>query len=124
MKTSSYLQITIKGSTSYLVSNPNIFPYRTSIYIYLRNLLFPKSSSNKIVYPIYATLYKSDVVNPTEYMRMYFISANPSESGMTGVTFDYLSNYITSTSANYQTYPGALRFASTIPASMNLVVQP
>lgn len=43
---------------------------------------------------------------------------------MTGVTFNYLSNYITSNSANYQTYPGALRFASTVPSSMNLVIQP
>lgn len=65
MKTSTYLQVTIKGSASYLVSNPNIFPYQTSIYIYLRNILFPKSSSNKIIYPVYATLYKSDIVNPT-----------------------------------------------------------
>lgn len=123
-KTSTYLQVTISGSSTYLSTNPNIFPYTTYVTIYLTNILFPKSSSNKMVYPVYATLYKSNVVNPTEYMRARFISADPNESGMTGVSFDYLSNYITSSPANYQTYPGALRFASTTPASMNLVVQP
>lgn len=68
-RTSTYLQVTIRGSSTYLVSNPNIFPYRTTVVIYLRNILFPKSSSNKVIYPVYATLYKSDVVNPTQYMR-------------------------------------------------------
>ena len=35
-----------------------------------------------------------------------------------------LGNYYTSTAADYQTYPGAIRFASVTPATMDLVVQP
>lgn len=63
-RTSNYLKVTIKGSASYLVGTPNIFPYTSTIYIYLTNIYFPKASTNKVIYPIYATLYKSDIVNP------------------------------------------------------------
>ena len=36
---------------------------------------------------------------------------------------NYLSNYYTATSSAYQTYPGVLRFSSTTPSQLNLVVQ-
>ena len=70
------------------------------------------------------TLFKSDVVNPTIYRRSYSLSANPRENGASGLSLNYLSNFFTSSSSNYQTYPGALRFLSTNPTSMNLVIQP
>jgi hypothetical protein len=122
--TSTYLQVTVKGSPTYLSGTPNAFNYQTTVDVRLYNFVFPLASTNKIVYPIYLTLYKSDIVNPTEYRRAYFFSADPSESNPTGLSISYLNNYYTSTAANFQTYPGALRFASTTPASMNLVVQP
>lgn len=116
---STYLQVTVKG-----ISTSNVFPYQTYIEVRLYNFLFPLASTNKIVYPIYLTLYKSDIVNPTEYRRAFFISADPIQTDRPGLSISYLSNYVTSTSANYQTYPGVVRFVSTTPASMNLVVQP
>ena len=61
-QTSNYLRITVKGKGLYLNNNPNIFPYNTGVNVYLRNILFPPSS-NKVDYPVYATLYKSDVPN-------------------------------------------------------------
>ena len=116
--------MTIKATGSFATSMPNPFPYQYRTWIYLRNLLFPTTSTTKVIYPIYCTLYKSDVVNPVAYRRSYFISANPREGVLSGPNINYIGNYITSSSANYQTYPGAIRFASTIPADMNLVVQP
>ena len=59
-QTSNYLRVTVKGKGTY--STSNIFPHNTGVNIYLRNILFPPSS-NKVVYPVYATLYKSDVPN-------------------------------------------------------------
>lgn len=124
LRTSNYLRVTIKGKGTYLASNPNPFLYQTDNHIYLRNFIFPPST-NKVVYPIYVTLYKSDVVNPVEYKRAYYISANPMENTLSGLSIGYLGNYYTSTSSLFQTYSGALRFASTNPTGMNnLVVQP
>ena len=110
VKTANYLKITIKATGSYAVSNPNPFPHNTRRYIYLRNMVYPKSSSNKVIYPIYMTLYKSDVVNPTAYRRMRVTCAVPRENMLSGMALEYIGNYATSSSANYQTYPGALRF--------------
>ena len=57
MQTSTYLKITIQGTTSYLASVPNIFGYNTGRYIYLRNILFPAASTVKTIYQIYFALY-------------------------------------------------------------------
>lgn len=55
---------------------------------------------------------------------MGIFSADPQEGVLSGISFNYLNNYYTSSSSQYQTYPGVLRFASTTPSQMNLTVQP
>ncbi len=70
VQSSSFLKVTIKGSATYLAGTPNIFPYTTYTTIYLRNIYFSVASTNNILYPVYMTLFKSDVVNPTAY---YFV---------------------------------------------------
>lgn len=57
-------------------------------------------------------------------MQSYYISADPVENQLSGVSLLYLNSYYSTLQANFQTYPGALRYASTTPAQMNLVVQP
>jgi len=111
-RTSSYLKITVKGTASYLASYPNPFPFQYQNYICLRNIMFPYSSTNKNIYPAYATLYKSDVVNPTAYYYYRVIGAIPNYNspGLSGSKVNYISNYFTSTVANYQTYPGGVRY--------------
>ena len=109
-QTTTYLKVTIRATASYAVGTPNPFPYNQRIYVYLRNIRFPKSSSTQTVYPIYVSLYKSNIVNPTAYRRGTFLCATPRESAVSGLVISYVSNYFTSTAANYQTYPGALRF--------------
>lgn len=74
-QTATYLKITIKATGSYAVSNPNPFPYNSRIYLYIRNILFPKAATDRQIYPIYMTLYKSDVVNPTYYRKAMFLGA-------------------------------------------------
>lgn len=122
-RTSTYLQVTIQGNAAYLASNPNIFPYQISTYIYLRNIYWPLASTNKVIYQVYMTLYASNVVNPVTYNAIRTVSANPPEGTLSGLALNYLSTYYTSTSANYQTYPGILRFSSTNATQLNLVVQ-
>ena len=56
------------------------------------------------------TLYKSDVVNPTYYRKSVFLSADPQENTGPGLSIQSLGNYFTTTAADYQTYPGAIRF--------------
>ena len=73
--------------------------------------MFSLSTSNKNLYPLYITLYKSDVVNPTSYFSLTYIQALPEYNTFSGVTFNYVNNfYSTIASTNYQTYPGFLRF--------------
>lgn len=115
--------MTIQGNAAYLASNPNIFPYQTSIFIYLTNMYWPLASSTKTIYQIYMSLYASNVVNPVVYNAVRTVSADPLEGTLSGLSLNYLSNYYTSTSSNYQTYPGVLRFSSTTPSQLNLVVQ-
>lgn len=77
VQTATYLKMTIKPTGTWSTNMPNGFPYQYRTWIYLRNILFPTTSTTKTVYPIYCTLYKSDVVNPVAYRKGYFISANP-----------------------------------------------
>ena len=76
-RTSNYLQVTIQGNAAYLASTPNIFPYQTSTYIYLRNMYWPLASSTKTIYQIYMSLYASNVVNPVVYNAVNVVSADP-----------------------------------------------
>lgn len=69
--------MTIKATGTWAASNPNAFPYRSTINIYIRNLLFPTTTTTKVIYPIYATLYKADAVGTVVYRRAHFVSANP-----------------------------------------------
>lgn len=125
LQTSTYLKITIQGTTSYLASVPNIFPYNTGRYIYLKNIYFPTASTVKTIYQIYFALYEGNVVNPNTYYQVLTVSADPSEGALSGLSLSYLNNYYTSSPSNYQTYPGVLRFASVASSSqLNLVVQP
>ena len=123
-QTSTYLQINVQGSSSYLSSNPNIFPFQNTITITLKNLNFPYASTAKTMYQVYLALYASNVVNPITYYAIQTISADPIEDTLSGLGLTYLSNYYTATVANYQTYPGVLRFKSTTPSQLGLVVQP
>jgi len=122
-QTSTYLQVTIQGTASFLASNPNIFPYQSSTFIYLRNMYWPYASTAKTTYQVYMALYASNVVNPVTYYAVQTVSADPSEGALTGLSLSYLSNYYTPSSNNYQTYPGVLRLASVTPSQLNLVVQ-
>ena len=122
-RTSTHLQVTIQGSSSYLSGTPNPFPYQTSTMVYLTNMNWPYSSTNKYNYQVYMALYASNVVNPVTYYAVQTVSADPGEGTLSGLAFSYLSNYYTPSSANYQTYPGVLRLASTTPSQLNLVVQ-
>ncbi|MFM7852245.1 MAG: hypothetical protein ACKO96_10100, partial [Flammeovirgaceae bacterium] len=70
---------------------------------------FTYPSTNKMVYPIYWALYKSDTVNPVTYYDATMISVN-ARIGLPGANFDYLSNYVTLTSSQFLTYPGVVRF--------------
>jgi hypothetical protein len=76
-QTSSYLQINVQGSSTYLLSNPNIFPYNTYISIYIKNMNFPFASTVKTMYQIYLALYASNVVNPITYYAVKTVSADP-----------------------------------------------
>ena len=76
-QTSNYLQLNIQGSSSYLTSNPNIFPSGSIITIYIKNLNFPYASTAKTMYQIYVALYASNVVNPITYYAVQTVSADP-----------------------------------------------
>lgn len=124
-QTSTYLKITVRANTAYIVTVPNLFPFQSSTYIRLKNMAFTLSSSNKNVYPVYCALYQSDVVNPTTYYALRMISATPAYNTITGVSLQYVSNFYSTTGAtNFQTYPGVLRFESTTSTALNVVVQP
>jgi hypothetical protein len=117
--------VTIKANAVYSATVPNLFPFSSTTYITLKNLMFSVSSSNKNLYPLYMALYKSDVVNPTSYLTMTYIHAMPQFNTLSGINFNYVNNfYSTPTGTNYQTYPGLLRFESNTPSQLNLVVQP
>jgi hypothetical protein len=66
-RTSTYLQVTVQGSASYLATNPNPFPFQTSVFVYIRNMNWPFASTNKYNYQVYIALYASNVVNPITY---------------------------------------------------------
>lgn len=107
----SYLKITIKPNSAYSSTVPNLFPYASATYILLKNIMFSLSTSNKNLYPLYITLYKSDVVNPTTYLYLTYVQALPIYNTLSGITFNYVNNfYSTASATNYQTYPGFLRF--------------
>jgi len=72
-----FLKITIKPNSAYSISVPNLFPYRSTTFILLKNMMFSLSTSNKNLYPLYMTLYKSDVVGPTTYNYLTYIQALP-----------------------------------------------
>lgn len=111
MQAPGYLKITIKPNSNYTTSVPNLFPFASATYISLKNLMFSLSTSNKNLYPLYMTLYKSDVVNPTTYLSLTYIQALPEFNKLTGVTFNYVNNFYSNLgSSNFQTYPGFLRF--------------
>ena len=125
LQTSTYLKITVRANTAYLATVPNLFPFQSSTYIRLKNMAFTLSSSNKNVYPVYCALYQSDVVNPTTYYYARQISSTPAYNTITGVSLQYVSNHYSTTGAtNFQTYPGVLRFESTVSTAFNVVVQP
>lgn len=123
-QTSSYLLLTIQGSSTYLASNPNVFPVNTYINIFLKNLNFPKTSTVKNMYQIYVSLFASNVVNPVTYYSVQTVSVDPPEATLSGLSLSYLSNFYSANSADFQTYPGVLRFASTVPSQLSLTVQP
>jgi len=123
-QTPTYLKLTIKGSSTYLSTNPNMFPYNTYTTIILKNIYFPVTSSNKNLYPVYVTLFKSDIVNPIPYYYYKNLHVMPSTGALTGVSFNYINNFFTNTPANYQTYPGALRFESATPPQLSFIIQP
>ena len=110
-QTSSYFKITIKPNSVYSVTVPNLFPFQSITRITLKNIMFSLSSSNKNLYPVYMALYKSDVVNPTSYNKMTYIHAMPAYNTLSGINFNYVNNfYSTTVATNYQTYPGFFRF--------------
>lgn len=123
-QTSSHLQLNIQGSASYLINNPNVFPFNTYIQIYIKNLNFPITSSTKTMYQVYASLFASNVVTPITYYSLQTVSVDPAEGTPSGVSLSYLSNFYSTASADFQTYPGVLRFESKNPSNMNLTVQP
>lgn len=116
-QTSSYLKLVIKGSNP-LVNN---FPYRTTVSVQIYNLLFPLTSSNKNLYPVYIALYKADVVSPTSYYTYRSLHLMPQNGQLGSASIAYINNFFTSNAANYQTYPGVLRFESAA-SNPNLVV--
>jgi hypothetical protein len=124
VQTATYLKVTVKAIGTYAAGKSNPFPYQSYTYIYLQNILFPQATTNRVIYPIYVTLYKADIVNPPAYRSAEFLGVDPREGTLSGLSLLYLGNYATSTPANYQTYPGALRLSSSTPSQMNLVVQP
>lgn len=122
-RTSTHLQVTIQGNAAYLATTPNLFPYQTSTYIYLTDMYWPYASTPKYIYQVYMTLYASNVVNPVTYSAVKTVSADPAEGTLSGLSLAYLSNYYTSTTSAFQTYPGVLRFSSTTPSQLSLTVQ-
>lgn len=109
-QTPNYLQLTVRGSTTYLAGTPNPFAQNTWRYISFFNLFHPRTTSNKYFYPVYLTLYKADVVNPTTYYSYTTVNAMPYFNELTGISFSQSSNYYASSS--YYNYPGFLRFSS------------
>lgn len=87
--------------------------------------MFSTSASNKNIYPLYISLYKSNVVNPTTYYYLTYIHPMPDINTLSGINFKYVNNfYSTYGATNFQTFTNFFRFESTIPSQLNLVVQP
>jgi len=121
----NYVRLTIKSNATWAASNPYMFTYQTYTYFILYKIWPLVASTNKNVYQYYATIYKSDVVNPVMYHSSYFFNCMPYQDTMPGLTLTYINNYYTNVPSNYYTYPGALRLESTDPTQLNnLIIQP
>jgi hypothetical protein len=119
--TPNYVKLTIKATSSYLSGTPNPFAHQTYRTVYIYNIMPTITSSNKNLYPVYITLYQSDVVSPVAYYYYRFLSIMPPLNQLSGLSLTQNSNYYTST--NYYNYPGFIRLQSTIPSQMNFIVQ-
>ena len=67
--------MTVKATGTFATNNPNPFDYNVDRYVRIRNFLFPKSATDRQLYIVYMTLFKSDVVNPVYYRKAQFLGA-------------------------------------------------
>lgn len=110
LRTPSYVKLTVRANANYLLTVPNLFPYQSYTYIQMNNIAYTTVSTNKNVYPIYCTLYKSDVVNPTAYHSFRIVQIHPPFNTLSGLSLNFVSNlYSTTGATNFQTYPGVVR---------------
>ncbi len=115
-KTASYLKLTIK-SNSPSITNP--LPKQTYTYIYIYNVIPPRSTSNKHIYPCYFTLFKTDSPGATEYYDTHVVTVVPKYNGLTNVRMEQHND-------RYDkdfTYPGFLRVESIMPSELNFTIQ-
>ncbi len=87
----------------------NIFTKQTYMSVYIYNIVPPRSSSNKYIYPCYFTLFKTDAVGSVEYYDMRIITVLPKYNGLTKLFMEQYGNVY---DQDY-TYPSFLRIEST-----------
>ena len=94
-------------------------PKQTYTYIYIYNIIPPRSTSNKHIYPCYLTLFKNDAPGSTEYYDTHVITVMPKYNVLTNLRMEQHND-------KYHqdfTYPGFLRVESITPTEMNFTIQ-